>query len=91
MAYPLEIAWQNGFAWPNSENWLENGQWLTATSTSESTVYVLSQIIDTEQTDATPFINAVQKQGQTKVKTDECFSTLNVQGTPIRFKIDTVS
>ena len=43
----------------------------------------LSQITDTEQTDDTLFIDAVQKQGQTEVKTDECFSTLNVQGTPI--------
>lgn len=42
---------------------------------------MLSQTTDTEQTDDTLFIDVVQKQGQTEVKTDECFSTLHVQGT----------
>ena len=51
-------------------------------------VQILSQTTDTEQTDDTLFIDAVQKQGQTEVKTDECFSTLHVQGTPIQLKID---
>ena len=50
---------------------------------------MLSQTMDTEQADDTLFIGAVLKEGQTEVKTDECFSTLNVQGTPTQLKIDT--
>ena len=34
---------------------------------------MLSQITDTEQSDNTLFIDAVQKQGQTEVKLDKCF------------------
>ena len=55
-------------------------------------VQTLSQSVEPEQIDDDVlFIDAVTKQGQTKVKSDECFSTLDVQGTPIRFKIDTGS
>ena len=48
---------------------------------------VLSQTVDPGQSEDVLFIDAVTKQGQT----DECFSPLNVQGVPIRFKIDTGS
>ena len=55
-------------------------------------VQTLSQTAEPELNDEDVlFIDAVTKQGQTEVKSEECFSTLNVQGTPIRFKIDTGS
>ena len=55
-------------------------------------VQVLSQTAKPEiSDDDVLFTDAVTKQGQTEVKSDECFSTLNMQGMPIRFKIDTGS
>ena len=36
-------------------------------------------------------IDAVQKQGSTAIVSDQCYSTLDVQGTQVKFKIDTGS
>ena len=54
-------------------------------------VQLLSQRSETEPSEDTLFIDAVTKQSKTEVKSDECFSTLNVGGTLVRFKIDTGS
>ena len=60
----------------------------------KKTVQGLSQTIETDQSnesDDALFINAINKQGQSEIISDECFSMPNIQGTPLRFKIDTGS
>ena len=53
-------------------------------------IQALSQTAEPELRDDNVLFIVI-KQGQTEVKSDECFSTLNVKGTPIQFKIDTGS
>ena len=50
-------------------------------------VQTLAQTTETD----TLFIDAITKGNYTEIKSDECFSTLNIHGTPVKFKIDTGS